>query len=336
MGPTPNQCDCTATPSSPVAGSRATIEANAKGKPLVDAQGNLRKLPVFEMRKNQAVPVLTLDRGEFQQNRAIACGGARSAFAVTTDGFIMTNRHVAANWETTYQCFPGGRAALDMGPGKQPRIVDIFRLPVNWVPAADGRQLSGKSFEGQNIYLDVTFKLNKLRFPATVARVSDRADVSLIKNQLADAVKKVETLDNYDEVAVGHPVVVIGYPAVSPDVFISTTSVDPLSREQRVTTLPDTTVTPGSISQIIRSQMKATQGTIFDYTSNAFYTYQLTINTTRSGNSGGPVFDYRGRVICIFTYSMNYPQGTKVTFAVPIRYGLELMGTAPAVVGGGR
>ncbi|HEY7475768.1 MAG TPA: trypsin-like peptidase domain-containing protein [Vicinamibacterales bacterium] len=312
------------------------IERDSKGQPVVDAQGNPRVMPLFEMRQNKAVPVLTLDRGTLQQNRAISCGGAGSGFAVTTDGFIMTNRHVAANWETRYQCFPRGRAALYLGEDKPPRVFqDISMLPVDWVPASDGRELSGKRFEGQNIYLDVTFKLNKLRFPATVARVSDRADVSLIKINSPTPVKKVETLDNYNEIAVGHTVVVMGYPAVSPDVFISTASIDPISREQRTITIPDTTVTPGSIGRVIRGQMKPTQGTVFDYSSNGMDAYQLTINTTGAGNSGGPVFDDHGHVIGIFTYSMNDPQGTKITFAVPIRYGLELMGTAPAVVGGG-
>jgi S1-C subfamily serine protease len=317
------------------------VERDSAGKLLLDSQGRPRMSPLFEMRQNKAVPVLTLDRGELQQNRAISCGGAGSGFAVTTDGFIMTNRHVAANWETRYQCFPRGRAALYQGRDSEGRerpariYQDISDLPIDWVPASDGRELSGKRFEGQNIYLDVTFKLNKLRFPATVARISDRADVSLIKINSPTPVKKVETLDNYNEIAVGHQVVVMGYPAVSPDIFISTTSVDPISREQRVTTIPDTTVTPGSVGRIIRGQMKATQGTAFDYSSNGMDAYQLTINTTGAGNSGGPVFDDRGRVIGIFTYSLNDPRGTQVTLAVPIRYGLELMGTAPAVQTGG-
>jgi S1-C subfamily serine protease len=54
--------------------------------------------------------------------------------------------------------------------------------------------------------------------------------------------------------------------------------------------------------------------------------YQLTVNSTGAGNSGGPVFDDRGRVIGIFTSSNSLD--VKVTFAVPIRYGMELMGTS--------
>ena len=57
--------------------------------------------------------------------------------------------------------------------------------------------------------------------------------------------------------------------------------------------------------------------------------YQLTVNSTGGGNSGGPVMDSRARVIGLFTYAI---QGdVRLTFAVPIRYGMELMGTKPVM-----
>jgi serine protease Do len=52
--------------------------------------------------------------------------------------------------------------------------------------------------------------------------------------------------------------------------------------------------------------------------------YQLTINSTGAGNSGGPVFDDHGRAVGIFTLSIQ--KDAMITFAVPIRYGMELMG----------
>ena len=51
--------------------------------------------------------------------------------------------------------------------------------------------------------------------------------------------------------------------------------------------------------------------------------YQLTINSTGAGNSGGPVFDDHGRVIGIFFAGLR--GDAAITFAVPIRYGKELM-----------
>jgi serine protease Do len=52
--------------------------------------------------------------------------------------------------------------------------------------------------------------------------------------------------------------------------------------------------------------------------------YQLAINTTGHGNSGGPVFDDHGKVIGIFTAGLA-TAGAAVSFAVPIKFGLELM-----------
>jgi S1-C subfamily serine protease len=50
----------------------------------------------------------------------------------------------------------------------------------------------------------------------------------------------------------------------------------------------------------------------------------LTINATGGGNSGGPLFDDKGRVIGIF-FAGRTMDNTTISFAVPIRYGLELM-----------
>jgi serine protease Do len=55
--------------------------------------------------------------------------------------------------------------------------------------------------------------------------------------------------------------------------------------------------------------------------------FQLNINTTGSGNSGGPLFDPQGRVIGIFFAGRQ--ADVSVSFAVPIKYGMELMNVGP-------
>jgi len=54
--------------------------------------------------------------------------------------------------------------------------------------------------------------------------------------------------------------------------------------------------------------------------------FQLSINSTGHGNSGGPVFSDKGRVIGLFTYSSNERGGgATVSFAVPIKHGYALL-----------
>jgi len=85
--------------------------------------------------------------------------------------------------------------------------------------------------------------------------------------------------------------------------------------------IPQPTITAGNISQVLREQEAAGKDTVYSQIGDA---YQLTINSTGGGNSGGPVFDDHGRVIAIFTYGLH--TDFNASAAVPIKYGMELMG----------
>ena len=275
--------------------------------------------------QNTVEPLLTLD------NRGgPPIGGEHSGtgFAVTGDGFILTNRHVGATWRTTYRfqqvATPGvviSNGLISLKPDGTPLLV---AAPTDWVPSETkqaGQTLQG-GFDGRNDYLNITFAKNELRIPGKLARVSDRHDVAMLKIDVPDSVPKVEINDNYDTIKPGDASIVLGYPGVSPPVYGVIKSQDIFNREAKLQMIPDPTISVGNIGRVIRGQESSSNKDLI--VSGFGDAYQLTINSTGAGNSGGPVFDDRGKVTGIF-FAGGTLGGASVTYAVPIRYGKELM-----------
>ena len=276
--------------------------------------------------------VKSTDKTKTPESKLIGGLHTGSGFVVSEDGFLLTNRHVAAAWMTGYsfpkEAFPGILYRIENGKlvktNEKVGAADVF----GWVPFNAkffGRELiSGKTLEGKNMYLDVTFNGNDLRIPATIARISNKHDVAMIKINLPESLPKVTLKDRHNEVKPGEEVVVMGYPAISPSEFIYQKSEDVFNRNPHWVKVPTVTVTNGNISKIINGSKFANSNKYFSTFGDV---YQLTINAAGGGNSGGPLFDAHGNVIGIYFAGKWDYSGTAISFAVPIKYGIELMGT---------
>jgi len=294
-----------------------------------DARGNVRAfyddgrrtIPAYIAVATGAYePYLTLSPRE---GTAIGVTSTGSGFVVTSDGHILSHRHVAANERAPYQFRPTqtgvavnerGQVLLQNGV---PTLVDP---PNRWIPSQTRQRGPNGAlgvFQQQLVYLYVSFPRNPQRIEAKIARLSDKHDAALIKVNVAQSLPIVTLTDSDEDITAGAHVFVMGYPAVTTSTPSGIWTKEMFNREAQTRPVPDPAITTGIVSRVLRG-------------AGAPEHYQLSIGGAAGsgGNNGGPMFDEHGRVIGIFA-ALRRSEGT-VTLGVPIKYGRALLSTAGA------
>jgi serine protease Do len=290
---------------------------------------------------------------EGRTNVAIGSGGLGTGFVVNDDGFVLTNKHVAASWMTDFNqhsikearakkglLFPL-RGSFPVDPKTKRPMPELqyvaaeahkfpFGRPPSWQPDRGGiifdanyavptSSDSEHSFVGRNEILTARFPDSSLSINAELVRASTKADVALVKISIPQKLGHVELAPTDNIVAQGAPITVLGYPGTSAEVVAIIRTQEAGNLSMRREQIPDPTVTPGVVSLVGRPRQDTDSATIIGSMGDA---YQLTAAVT-AGNSGGPVFDSSGKVIAILTYGSSETENT--TWAVPIQYGRALL-----------
>ncbi|NOT37389.1 MAG: FHA domain-containing protein [Saprospiraceae bacterium] len=245
--------------------------------------------------------------------------GSGSGFVVSPSGLIMTNAHVAAGWSVTYNFsqfhFPG--ILIDQNH-KTIRNDVQYQEVYPWVPSQ--ATFGGNAVVGKNVYLRSVFNNSSIRREAKLVSVSNKSDVAIIKIDMASEILPVTLASENITPLAGESITVMGFPGVAGDNYVATKGKTAFVANYNISTVPNATVTPGSIGANNPENSKGHGEKL-----GGIDQIQLTVNATGGGNSGGPLFNELGQVIGIFYAGKSDDQGTKISYAVPIKYGIELL-----------
>jgi serine protease Do len=332
------------------------------GKPLyhkvvLDHRTNQLHAAFIRMPNGKLVRWLTLEDPD-RRNIAIRGDFQGSGFVVRKDGLILTNKHLAAGYKVpfddvgqwinkdkkgiifTYNT-KGGAFSYSRRRWQRSEYVSLDSSEIKalekWIPEFGGPVFSHKApvlldgtqtwednrlFNGVTERLEVRFPGERLSINATLVQASNEADVALVKVEALGELKPVELAAEDDKFEVGDKVIVLGYPDITPKTRIQLTAVENARISSRPEVIPNPTVNEGIISALGQKFRQEGEFTVVGALGD---TFQMSINATGAGNSGGPVFNSNGKVIGLYTYSSRKDEDGRATYAVPIHHGRALL-----------
>jgi S1-C subfamily serine protease len=296
-------------------------------------------LPAYvRMDDGRLVRWLTLDNDKSNFYKPVGKDHSGSGFVIGEQGFILTNKHVAAGWTSEYEDFPyynwtRGSVYSLRQPDRHDteRNVNLVRSLTDWVPESGGYLFESarpypisnipRDFFGRNEVLTVQFPGTRISINAILLRTSIDADVAEIKIDSTQLVSKLELADD-NSVQIGQKIVLLGYPGVSQETIAVQQSSEGGRVHERTVYIPEPTVTEGVVAKMPTKKDRKDQSnnvTTFGTTGD---TYQLDI-FAGPGHSGGPVLGSDGKVIALLSLVSTTAQ--HVSFAVPVSYVRELL-----------
>ena len=279
---------------------------------------------------------LTLDNDKSNFYKPVGKDHSGSGFVISDQGFILTNKHVAAGWTSEYEDFPyynwtRGSVYSIRQPDRHDteRNVNQVRSLTDWVPESGGYLFESgrpypitngvRDFFGRNEVLTVQFPGTRIDINANLLRTSIDADVAEIKIDSTQGLSKLELADD-NSVQIGEKIILLGYPGVSQETIAVQKSNEGGQIRERAVYIPEPTVTEGIVAKMPTKQHKD-QGDVTTFGTTGD-TYQLDI-FAGPGHSGGPVLDASGKVIALLSLVSTTAQ--HVSFAVPVSYVRELL-----------